>query len=50
MQLPFSDSDNAADQEGIADLEAGHIIPHDRMKTWLLSWGTSEETPPPESD
>jgi len=47
----FSDeSDTFGDAEGLADLDAGRVISHDSMKTWLLSWGTPEETPPPESD
>ncbi|MFT4254587.1 MAG: CopG family transcriptional regulator [Caulobacter sp.] len=50
----FDDSDDAAeaaaDAEGLADLEAGRTISHEKMKAWLLSWGTPEETPPPERD
>lgn len=50
----FDDSDEAAeaaaDAEGLADLEAGRTISHEKMKAWLLSWGTPEETPPPERD
>jgi predicted transcriptional regulator len=26
---------------------AGHYIPHEDMKAWLLSWGTDHELPPP---
>ena len=40
----------AADAEGLADLDAGRVISHERMKAWLLSWGTPEETPPPKTD
>ena len=44
-----------ADQERIAaeiraaerDVASGHYIPHEDMKTWLLSWGTDQELPPP---
>ncbi len=47
----FDETDDAADTaaiaEGIADLEAGRVISHDAMKTWLLSWGTPNEAPPP---
>ncbi len=28
-------------------IEAGHYVPHDKMKAWLLSWGTDQELPPP---
>jgi predicted transcriptional regulator len=41
-------ADAAADAEGLADIEAGRVISHDAMKAWLLSWGTSGETPPPQ--
>jgi predicted transcriptional regulator len=37
----------AADAEGLADLEAGRVISHEAMKRWLLSWGTPDELPPP---
>ena len=40
-------ADVAADAEGIADLDAGRVVTHDRMKAWLLSWGTPDELPPP---
>ncbi|AYV44955.1 CopG family transcriptional regulator [Caulobacter flavus] len=50
----FDDNDDAAeaaaDAEGLADLEAGRTISHEKMKAWLLSWGTPEETPPPKAD
>jgi predicted transcriptional regulator len=26
---------------------SGHYIKHEDMKTWLLSWGTKHELPPP---
>ena len=47
----FEDRDGvaeaAADAEGLADLEAGRTISHEAVKTWLKSWGTPDETPPP---
>jgi predicted transcriptional regulator len=42
--------DVAADAEGLADLDAGRVVTHDRMKAWLLSWGTPDELPPPSQD
>ncbi len=42
-----AEADDAADAEGLADLDAGRVVTHDRMKAWLLSWGTSDELPPP---
>lgn len=41
------DADAAADAEGLADLDAGRVVTHDRMKAWLLSWGTPDESPAP---
>ena len=35
-------------EEGIADAEAGRMIPHDKMREWLLSWGKDGEIEPPE--
>jgi predicted transcriptional regulator len=37
----------AADAEGLADLDAGRRVTHKRMKSWLLSWGSPDELPPP---
>jgi len=28
-------------------VESGHYVRHEDMKTWLLSWGTERELPPP---
>jgi len=28
-------------------VEAGHYVKHEVMKTWLLSWGTDRELLPP---
>jgi len=41
------DADMAADAEGLADLDASRVISHEATKAWLLSWGTTEELPPP---
>lgn len=38
----------AAIAEGLADIEAGRVISHQAVKTWLLSWGTPDELPPPQ--
>jgi len=35
-------------KEGIADADAGRLIPFEKVKRWLLSWGTENELPPPE--
>ena len=34
-------------EEGIKELEAGRVIPHEDVKRWLNSWGTNSETDPP---
>lgn len=36
--------------EGLADLEAGRVVPHERVEAWLRSWGTDHELPPPECE
>lgn len=49
---PLPDDDDAeflkAVEEGIADADAGRVIPLQRIRRWLLSWGTENELPPPE--
>ena len=34
-------------EKGIAHAEAGRMIPHERVREWLLSWGTEDELDPP---
>ena len=47
----FDETDAAgeaeADARAEADLATGQIVSHSAMKTWLSSWGTPEELPPP---
>ena len=38
----------AAVEEGLADAKAGRSIPYEKIRRWLLSWGTENELPPPE--
>jgi predicted transcriptional regulator len=38
----------AAVDEGLADADAGRLIPYQKIRRWLLSWGTENELPPPE--
>lgn len=33
---------------GLADAEAGRIIPHEKVAEWLQSWGKENELPPPQ--
>lgn len=34
-------------RRGFAEIEAGHYIPHEAMKSWLLSLGSDHELPAP---
>ena len=34
-------------RRGFAEVEAGHYIPHEAMKAWLLSLGSKHELPAP---
>lgn len=47
--LPDDDSDAfiEAVKEGLADADAGRTTPYERVRRWLLSWGTDDELPPP---
>jgi predicted transcriptional regulator len=33
--------------EGIADAKAGRVVPYEKVRRWLLSWGSGKELPPP---
>ncbi len=35
-------------RRGVAEIEAGHYISHEAMKTWLLSLSSDHALPPPE--
>jgi predicted transcriptional regulator len=41
-------SEDAADAEGLADIEAGRVVPHEEVVEWLKTSGTPEEKPPAE--
>lgn len=32
---------------GIKDIEAGHVLPHETVASWLKSWGKPNEKKPP---
>jgi hypothetical protein len=34
-------------RRGFAEMEAGHYIPHEAMKAWLLSLGSQHQLPLP---
>lgn len=37
----------AAVDEGLADIKAGRTVPYEKIRRWLLSWGSDKELPPP---
>lgn len=37
----------AAVDQGLADIKAGRTVPYEKVRRWLLSWGTDEELRPP---
>jgi len=38
----------AAIDAGIADADAGNLVPHEDVVAWVKSWGTDDELPMPE--
>jgi predicted transcriptional regulator len=38
----------AAIDAGIADADAGNLVPHEDVVAWVNSWGTEDELPMPE--
>jgi predicted transcriptional regulator len=34
-------------KQAIASLDRGEGVPHERVKDWVMSWGSSIERPPP---
>ena len=34
-------------QAGLAEAEAGETVSHEKVVSWLRSWGTGNELPPP---
>jgi predicted transcriptional regulator len=46
------ESDEAAEfekavEQGVASLDKGRGISYEKIRRWLLSWGTENELPPP---
>ena len=37
----------AAVDEGLADVKAGRVVPYEKVRRWLLSWGSDNELPAP---
>jgi predicted transcriptional regulator len=38
----------AAVDEGVADANAGRTVAYEKVRRWLLSWGSKKELPPPQ--
>jgi len=34
-------------REGIAEADAGKCIPYEKIRRWVLTWGSEKELPPP---
>jgi len=34
-------------EEGLADADAGRTLPHERVRDWLLTWGSEDEADAP---
>jgi predicted transcriptional regulator len=50
VKTPEQDEDaefERAVKEGISSLDRGRNIPYEKIRRWLLSWGTKDELPPP---
>ena len=51
--LLFDEIDEVAEAQAIAEAEAdiatGRLVPHEQAVEWLLSWGTPDELPAPNS-
>ena len=42
-----TEAEEAADAEGMSDIAAGRVVPHEKVAAWLDTWGTPEEKPAP---
>jgi predicted transcriptional regulator len=42
-------AEDAADAEGLADADAGRLVPHEDVAAWLETWGTPDFKPAPAS-
>lgn len=47
FDAPDDEREEKACAEGEADIEAGRIVSHAKVKQWLRSWGTAKELPAP---
>jgi predicted transcriptional regulator len=49
FDLPNEEEEERALSEAEGQIADGKFIQHAAMVKWLLSWGSSDELPPPES-
>jgi hypothetical protein len=42
---PLTEAEREAVERGEADAAAGRVVPHDKVRRWLLSWGKPDELP-----
>jgi len=47
VQALSQESQRDSIRRGFAEIEAGHYIPHQAMKSWLVSLGSDNELPAP---
>jgi hypothetical protein len=45
-----TDAKRAAVQDGIASADSGRLVPHGRVRKWLLSWGSANPLARPQSE
>jgi predicted transcriptional regulator len=51
--LGFLDEQELAREKiraGLADADAGRVVPHQEVARWLQSWGSEDELPAPKCD
>jgi predicted transcriptional regulator len=47
---PDDEIEEQALAEAEADVAAGRVIPWEKVRAWLLSWGKPDELPPPDCE
>ncbi len=47
---PDDETEEKALEEAEADVAAGRVIPWEKVRDWLLSWGKPDELPPPDCE
>lgn len=50
FDAPDDEVEERALREAEADLAAARVISYERVRRWLLSWGTRKELPPPKCE